>query len=194
MSKERDINSQTLHRLRQGDENAFEAIFRKYNAKIYHFVENMLYDKTLAEDITQNVFLSVWEHREDIIPEKNFPSYLYAIAKNQVFRETEKIILSSRYEEYILRTHPGEVDFSTQETIDANMLEKTILQLIDQLPEARKRIFLLHFKEELSNREIAEKLSISVENVETQVGRSLAHIRKYLKLFYLFLAILLYIQ
>jgi RNA polymerase sigma-70 factor (ECF subfamily) len=169
-----------LHRLKQGDENAFEVIFRKYYAKIYHFVLNTLYDKTLAEDITQNVFLSVWEHREDIIPEKNFSTYLYTIAKNQVFRETEKRILSSRYEDYILQTRLNEEDFSTEETIDADMLEETILQLIDQLPEARKRIFLLHFKEQLSNREIAEKLSISVENVEMQVRRSLIHIRKHL--------------
>ncbi|MDR1881338.1 MAG: RNA polymerase sigma-70 factor [Prevotella sp.] len=180
MSKVCDVNIQMLHRLKQGDENAFEVIFRKYYAKIYHFVLNTLYDKTLAEDITQNVFLSVWEHREDIIPEKNFSTYLYTIAKNQVFRETEKRILSSRYEDYILQTRLNEEDFSTEETIDADMLEETILQLIDQLPEARKRIFLLHFKEQLSNREIAEKLSISVENVEMQVRRSLIHIRKHL--------------
>lgn len=194
MSKVCDINIQTLHRLKQGNENAFEIIFRRYHAKIYHFVLNILYDKILAEDITQNVFLSVWEHRKDIIPEKNFSTYLYVIAKNLVFRETEKIMLSSRYKDYVLRTCPDKEDFSTQETIDADMLEETILQLINQLPEARKRIFLLYFKEELSNKEIAEKLSISVENVEMQVRRSLIHIRKYLKLSYPLLTIFLHIQ
>ena len=178
MAKVRDIDIQALHLLKQGDEKAFESIFRKYHAKIYHFVFNTLFDKMLAEDITQNVFLSVWEHRDNIIPEKDFAAYLYKIAKNMVFRETEKMFLFSRYENHVRQIHPGEEDFSTQETIDADMLEETILLLIDQLPEARKRIFLLHFKEELSNREIAEKLSISVENVEMQVRRSLDYIRK----------------
>jgi RNA polymerase sigma-70 factor (ECF subfamily) len=181
-----------LYRLKQGDESAFEVIFRRYYAKIYHFVLNTLFDKTLAEDITQNVFLSVWEHRENIIPEKNFSTYLYTIVKNRVFRETEKILLASRYKDYILQVR-SEEDFSTVETIDADMLEETILQLIDQLPEVRRRIFLLHFKEELSNREIAEKLSISVENVETQVRRSLLHIRKRLNLSCLLLTMLLHI-
>lgn len=192
MSKTCDINIQMLYRLKQGDESAFEVIFRRYYAKIYHFVLNTLFDKTLAEDITQNVFLSVWEHRENIIPEKNFSTYLYTIVKNRVFRETEKILLASRYKDYILQVR-SEEDFSTVETIDADMLEETILQLIDQLPEVRRRIFLLHFKEELSNREIAEKLSISVENVETQVRRSLLHIRKRLNLSCLLLTMLLHI-
>jgi RNA polymerase sigma-70 factor (ECF subfamily) len=186
MSKVCDIDIQTLHLMKQGNENAFEVIFRKYHAKIYHFVWNTLYDKTWAEDITQNVFLSVWNHREEIVPEKNFLSYIYTIAKNMVFRETEKMILSSRYEGYV-RQHASEADFSTLETIDADMLEETILQLIDQLPEARKRIFLLRFKEELSNKEIAKKLSVSVENIETQVRRSLDYIRERLKVAYIFL-------
>lgn len=177
------IDNQMLFRLKQGDENAFEAIFQKYYAKIYHFALNALYDKTIAEDITQNVFLLVWEHREGIIPEKNFSSYLYTIARNLVYRETEKMILSSRYEDHILRTSL-EADLSTLENIDSEMLKETILHIIDQLPEARKRIFLLHFIEELSNKEIAEKLSISVDNVETQIGRSLTYIRKHLRQFY----------
>ncbi|MDR0572913.1 MAG: RNA polymerase sigma-70 factor [Tannerella sp.] len=175
------IDITTLRLLKRGDEKAFEAIFRKCYAKIYHFVLNTLFDTMMAEDITQNVFLSIWEHREDIIPEKDFSAYLYRIAKNLVFRETEKIALSFRYENHFRQMHPDEEDFSTQETIDAHILEEIIYQLIDRLPEARKRIFLMHFKEELSNKEIAEKLSISVKNVEIQVSRSLNYIRKHLK-------------
>jgi RNA polymerase sigma-70 factor (ECF subfamily) len=188
------MNIQTLHLLKQGSEKAFEAVFRKYHAKIYSFVLNTLFDKLLAEDITQNVFLSIWEHREDIIPEKDFSAYLYTIAKNMVFRETEKMLLSFRYESHFRQIYPGEEDFSTLETIDARMLEDTIFQLIDRLPEARKRIFLLHFKEQLNNREIAEKLSVSVENVEVQLNRSLNYIRKRLNASYVFLAMLLQIQ
>jgi len=112
---------------------------------------------------------------------KNFQSYLFTIAKNAVYRETEKRILAYRYEEYIKKERPTDADFSTEETIDADLLEETILRLIDKLPEARRKIFLLHFVEKLSNREIAEKLSISEENVEMQVRRSRDYLRKYLK-------------
>jgi len=170
-----------LHRLTAGDIGAFNAVFRKFNGKVYHFVLATLFDKTLAEDITQNVFLSVWEHRQDILPEKNFPAYLFTIAKNLVYRETEKRVLASGYEEHIKKRHPGEVDFSTEETIDANLLEETILRLINKLPEARRKIFMLHFTEDLSNKEIAKQLSISEKNVEMQIRRSRDYLRKHLK-------------
>ncbi|GAB6119164.1 RNA polymerase sigma factor [Dysgonomonas termitidis] len=175
------MDIKVLYALKQGNEEAFEAIFRKYNAKIYHFVSDTLYDKTLAEDITQNVFLSVWEHREDIVPEKNFSAYLYAIAKNMVFRETEKMVLSYRYESHILQMRRNEEDLSTEEAIHADSLGETIFRLIDNLPEVRKKIFLLHFTEDMSNKEIAARLSISEENVAQQIRRSLDYIRKHLK-------------
>jgi len=175
------IDSKMLHRLKTGDVGAFERIFQIYKGKIYHFALATLYDKILAEDITQNVFLSVWEHRQNIDPEKNFQAYLYTIAKNLVYRETEKRILASNYEEHIKNDHFNEEDFSTEENIEANLLEETILRLVEKLPEARRKIFLLHFREDLSNKEIAKQLSISEENVEMQVRRSRDYLRKHLK-------------
>ena len=181
MKNPHSIDPEMLHRLKTGDVGAFEHIFQMYGGKVFHFALATLYDKNLAEDITQNVFLSVWEHRKNIVPEKNFQAYLYTIAKNLVYRETEKRILASNYEERLKKAAPNEEDFSTEENIDANLLEETILQLVDKLPEARRKIFLLHFKEDLSNKEIAKQLSISEENVEMQVRRSRDYLRKHLK-------------
>ena len=186
------IDSETLHRLKSGDVDAFEDIFRKYNGKVYHFALATLYDKSLAEDITQNVFISIWEHRRDITSEKNFQAYLYTIAKNMVYRETEKMILAFRYQDYVTQLLLDEKDFSTEETIDAHSLEEVILRLIDKLPEARRKIFLLHFTEDLSNKEIAKRLSISEKNVEMQVRRSLNYLQRHLKE-YIALAALIYL-
>ena len=187
------IDSETLHRLKSGEVDALEHIFRKYNGKVYHFVLATLFDKSLAEDITQNVFLAIWEHRQEIIPEKNFQAYLFTIAKNLVYRETEKKIVAFRYKEYIKQVHPNEEDFSTEETVDAHSLEEMIFRLVEKLPEARRKIFLLHFTDDLSNKEIAKRLSISEENVEMQVKRSLDYLRRYLKKYVAF-AVLLYLQ
>jgi RNA polymerase sigma-70 factor (ECF subfamily) len=181
-----------LESLKHGDTKAFEAIYTVYKAKIYNFVLDVLYDKSMAKDITQNVFLSVWEHREEILPAGNFQSYLFTIAKNLVYRQTEKMLLAVRYKDYI-RTHNSEGDNSLEEKIDADSLEKLIFQLIEQLPEARRRIFLMRFKEELNNKEIAASLSLSEANVEKQVSRSLAYIRKRLKAYIAMIA-LFYMQ
>ncbi|MDR2087064.1 MAG: RNA polymerase sigma-70 factor [Dysgonamonadaceae bacterium] len=180
MSNSETSDVKILNALRLGNKDAFEVIFRKYNARIYNFALATLYEKNLAEDITQNVFLSVWEHRKNIIPEKNFSAYLFTVAKNLIYRETEKMLLTFKYESHF-KSQFNELDYSSEEKIDADSLTGLILQLIEKLPEARKKVFLLHFNENLKNREIATKLSISEENVETQLKRSLDFIRKQLK-------------
>jgi RNA polymerase sigma-70 factor (ECF subfamily) len=192
MSNSSNSDVEILNALKLGNKDAFELIFKEYHAKIYNFVWATLYDKSLAEDITQNVFLSVWEHKKDIIPGKNFSSWLFTIAKNLIYRETERTMLVFRYENH-LKNHFNEEDYSAEEEIDAGSLEELIMQLIEKLPEARKKVFLLHFRENLKNTEIAAKLSISEENVEMQLKRSFSYIRKHLAN-YLSLMALLYVQ
>ncbi|MDR0700653.1 MAG: RNA polymerase sigma-70 factor [Tannerella sp.] len=179
MSNSSNSDVEILNALKLGNKDAFELIFKKYHAKIYNFAWASLYDKSLVEDITQSVFLSVWEHKKDIIPGKNFSSWLFTIAKNLIYRETEKMMLTVKYENH-LKSHFNEEDYSSEEKIDADSLEELIMQLIEKLPEARKKVFLLHFKENLKNTEIAAKLSISEENVEMQLKRSFNYIRKHL--------------
>lgn len=90
------IDTHTLSLLQKGDEKAFDAIFWKYNSRVFHFIHSLLYDKTLAEDLTQNVFLKIWERHQDIKPEEGFEAYLFTIARNMVYKETEKRLLSER--------------------------------------------------------------------------------------------------
>ncbi|SFU66875.1 RNA polymerase sigma-70 factor, ECF subfamily [Porphyromonadaceae bacterium KHP3R9] len=71
------INSRTLQLLREGDERAFEQIFNFYYNRIYSFALNTLFDKTFAEDITQTVFITLWEKRETIEPEIDIAPLLY---------------------------------------------------------------------------------------------------------------------
>lgn len=169
-----------LYRLTKGDSNAFEAIFWKYNARVYNFIMSTLYDKTLAQDLTQNVFLSIWEHRATIDPSKSFSAYIYTIAQNLVYRQTEKMLLASRYEEYVQKFQ-SVTEISAEETLDYQFLEKLIAELIEQLPPSRREIFLLSRRQGLSNKEIAQKLSISEKTVETQITRSIHFLKKHLK-------------
>ncbi len=175
-----NIDILTLTSLKQGSTKAFETIFKKCNAKVYNFVLSTLYDKNLAEDVTQAIFLSIWEHRENIDPQKNFESYLFKTARNMVYRQTEKMLLAYRYEEHI-KMNISEEDFSPEENLEASSLEELIMELINKLPEARRKIFLLSLKGELSNKEIAEQLFISEKTVETQIRRSLEFVRGKLK-------------
>lgn len=170
------VDKDIIVNLKNGDEGAFEVLFWKYNTYIYHFVYSLLYDKSLAEDLTQNVFLKIWEKHEHIDPEQSFDSYLFTIARNLVYKETENRLLSESLTEHIER-RLLDTDTLTEERIDAESLREYIDSLIEELPPARREIFCLSRKEHLSYKEIAICLSISEKTVETQVNRSLHYLR-----------------
>lgn len=184
------VDNNIIVNLKNGDEKAFEALFWRYNTHIYHFVYSLLYDKSLAEDLTQNVFLKIWEKHESIDPEQSFDSYLFTIARHLVYKETENRLLSESLTEN-LRKRLSETDSITEETIDAESLREYIDSLVEELPPARREIFRLSRKEHLSYKEIALRLSISEKTVDTQINRALNYLRERLSSDNLLAALLL---
>lgn len=169
-----------IKQLKQGDSRAFETLFLRYNAKVYNFVAATLYDKRMAEDITQNVFLAVWEHRETIDLEKSFSAYLFTIARNMVFRQTEKMLNAYHYAEKV-KERSSDLDRTMEEELDSHFLEESIDKLIAKLPEARRQIFHMSRNEGLSNKEIAARLAISEKTVENQITRSIHFLKEHLR-------------
>ena len=169
-----------LQQIKEGNKRAFEIIYLKYSAKLYNFVTSILHDKTIAEDITQTCFLKIWEKRANIDIEKSFSSYLFTIARNDVYKEAERLVQASKYFEHI-QTSTNEFDEDTINKINALFLESYIDKLIEKLPPARREIFILNRKHHLTNKEIAEKLNLSEKSVEVQIYRSLRFLKEHLK-------------
>lgn len=188
-----EVDKKILERLNKGDESAFESLFWQYNSHIYNFVLSILYDKSLAEDITQTVFLKIWETHERIDPEQGINAYLFTIARHLVYKETEKKLIFEQASDVISSSSVDD-DSALEKQMEANSLRDYILQLIEELPPARKMIFSLSRFEHLSNKEIATRLSISEKTVETQIYRSLQFLREklssdvFLACFLIFLA------
>lgn len=179
------INSRILHLLCEGDEKAFEQIYHFYYIQIYTFVLNTLFEKTFAEDITQTVFITLWEKRETIDPEKDIAPLLFTIAKNHVYRQTEQLLRKNKYEQ--IQQEDKQEWINPEDVVNNLMLEKILSVLIEKIPTKRRRIFLLSRKENLSNKDIASRLHISEKTVETQIIRSLLFLKEHLKKYLLFL-------
>lgn len=173
------IDSRILRLLRDGDEKSFEYIFHYYYNQIYTFVLRTLFDKTFAEDITQSVFISLWEKRKIIDPEAGVAPLLYTIARNHIYRQTEQLLLKHKYEQYQQENMQENSDIEAD--VNNRFLENILSELIEKLPPNRRRIFLLSRKENLSNKEIASRLHISEKTVETQIRRSLIFLREKMK-------------
>lgn len=171
------IDADVLNRLKQGDEAAFESVYRKYSPWVFNFIHTLLYDKLLAEDLTQTVFLKIWEKRKTIDPELGLDAYLFAIARNLAYKETENR-LHVIYQSETKDSLEGDTDSLMEEKIDANSLRSYIDDLIEQLPPSRKQIFQMSRHAHLSNKEIGAQLSISEKTVENQITRALHFLRQ----------------
>lgn len=171
------VSKDILMRLKNGDKTAFESVYWTYNSYIFNFISSLLYDKSLAEDLTQNVFLKIWEKHETIDPAQAFDAYLFTIARNLVYKDSESRLLFETAT-VVLNRQSFESDTLMEEKIEAESLREYIDSLIEQLPPARKNIFQLSRQKHLSNKEIAEKLSLSEKTVETQLYRALQFLKQ----------------
>lgn len=170
-------DKEVLVRLKSGDETAFEYLYWNYNSYVYNFIHSLIYDSSLTEDLTQNVFLKIWEKRESIDPEQGLSNYLFTIARHYAYKETEKrmkLVFSPTVSNNTLDTP----DTRTEEKIDTASLQEYIDTLIEELPASRKEIFKLSRQQHLTNKEIALRLSISEKTVENQITNTLRFLKE----------------
>jgi RNA polymerase sigma-70 factor (family 1) len=172
-----NIDNDVLQKLKNHDEEAFELIYWKYSGLLYNFVFSLLHNKEIAEDITQETFFKIWEKAKDLDADGNFESYIYTITRNMIYKNIEKRILNQKILENIAHS-PVTQDTQTSDFVESNSLNECVRKLIDKLPPARRKIYLLSREEHLSNKSIAEQLNISERTVETQIHRSLLFIKE----------------
>lgn len=179
-----------LSRLIEGDPSAFQELYNAYSSPIYYFVYTSLFDKSLAEDITQSCFVKVWERRAELDASKKFSSYLYTIAKNLVYRETERQVQDAKYLASL-----NDTKMDTSPTVEDDMhlqfMQKMIRDLIKDLPPVRKDIFIMSRVKGYSCKDIATELSVSERTVETQIYRTLLYLKRKLKYFLVLLVAIL---
>ena len=164
-----------VKRLKCGDKDAFRLLYERYYPLFISFAQSMLKDETMAEDLIQNVFMKIWVGRTNLHEEKNFRNYLLVSIRNEVyqyFRYAFRIDGDAQYPDIIDGSMNVEVSMSAKE------LERNITGIIARMPQRRREIFNMSRYEKLSNKEIAQRLGLSVRTVEKHIGNALADIRK----------------
>ena len=138
MQKEND--TLLVAKLREGNKFAFEALYEKYSAKLYNTIILLVYDKSLAKDITQSSFMAIWEKRSNLDTAKSFPAYLCTIARNMVYKETERMLLHNKFVENKLKTEEAAIEGDTVD-MDISIIEKQIEQLCKAYRKFHERFF-----------------------------------------------------
>lgn len=164
--------------LNNSDKAAFEALYDKYVGMVFNFLQSVLKNEEAAEDHTQWCFMQLWEHRASISSDKNLPAWLYVTARNAAYKEVRRQVTAARYVDH-LSQDAIEAGGDRTSMSDVEVVRREMLEAIDKLPEARRRIFMMKTFEKKSVSQIADSLGISQKTVETQIRRAKYALRKH---------------
>lgn len=160
--------------IQENDIVAFERIYNKYWSKLYLSAYNILRDRQVSEDITQEVLVNLWMKRANL-QLTSLNAYLYTAVRYQVFNVIRsgkvRADLFNRLEE-LFSKNGGEEILSEKE------INRLLEQGIAELPEKCRQIFIMSRRDHLSTKEIAERLEISPKTVENQLTIALNRLRK----------------
>ena len=166
-----------IHRLRNGNVFAFNEIYTRYTKKIYSISLSFLKDKEYAENVVQDVFLTIWRKRADLKDRYDFDAYLFNITYNTIRKYFRKFSRERKYTEEYVKTISTDDD-STSEEIEYKNLQELAETAISRLPDRQKTVYHLKMVEELTIVEISTKLGISRRTVENHLHRARTYLKK----------------
>ncbi len=167
--------SDLLAGLRNGEEPAFDAIFRAHYAGLVRFAESILGDRGAAEEICQDVLLELWRRRESIRVETSLQSYLFRAARNRALNAVRHDNVVRREGAAIAAASPT-VPRADEATYHAEM-DRAVEAAVATLPPRCREIFELSRFHGLTYNEIAVAMGISAKTVEAQMGKALRVLR-----------------
>lgn len=174
--------------LTKKDKVEFSEIYRSYFPRLVRFAQEYVLSGEDAQNIVQDLFLYLWEHRESLDAVSNRNAFLFTLAKNRCIdfyrhkaRTESKNTSLDTIEERELY-----LKMSALQEFDGNMfseedIETILNQAIDHLPEKCRQIFILSRIEGLKHEEIAQQLNISVHTVQNQISTALRKLKVELK-------------
>lgn len=155
----------------------FKSIFDQYYTPIKNFLYYKSGDVDLSEDITQDVFMKLWDKREDV-QQETVKSYLYTIANNMLLNKIrhDKVVLS-----FAEKNKNQQEEQSPEFTLEEKEFKEELERVIGAMPEKQREVFLMNRIEEMTYKDIADSLQLSVKAVEKRMHGALAHIREHIK-------------
>ena len=172
-------------------EAAFEEVFMEHYKGLYSYACIMLKNEADAEEITQNVFVKLWEKRSALVIETSLKAYLYRMVHNDCLNRLKHLSVVRTFQNEKMYSMKNESD-NAEDKLAAEQLNDRLRNALRELPEQCRTIFQMSRFDELKYREIADKLGISVKTVENQMGKALRLLRE--KLVDFLILILLFIH
>jgi len=157
-------------------EYAFEVLYKKHTVKLLSVAVKKVDDYETAQELVQDVFISLFELRDSLNPKISVQAYLYVALKNRILNHYRHQSVQKRYEQYMALQQPA-VTENVVSQLQGKELELQLNEEIKKLPLQCRTVFLLSRKEGLPYKEIATELNISVNTVEQHMRKALRILR-----------------
>ncbi len=174
-----DSEQEKLQKLKDGDEECFRKIYDEYHRRLYGIAFKYLKSKELAEDAVHDVFVKLWNHRKELDEKGSLKGFLFTSVKNHVLN--------------MIRDHKKEVQknqkYATLKPVKKNNTEaditlqnyKRVFEAgLQELPKGKRKIFNMKMEHDVSNKDIAQELDISVNTVKSQYYKASQFIKDHL--------------
>jgi RNA polymerase sigma-70 factor (ECF subfamily) len=159
-----------------GNAILFEKVFKEHFKGLHSYAFTMTRDEQAAEDIVQNMFLKLWEKKDEIQIERSLASYLYRAVYNDCLNHLKHQKVRAAHRAHEARN--AAAGNNSAEQVSYKELERKLELALNVLPEGCRTVFQMSRFEELKYHEIATKLDISVKTVENQMGKALRLLRQ----------------
>ena len=178
-----DHKEQLLIGLKRKELKAFEEIFFRYHGRLVLFARKFTGDLSAAQDLVQDAFLALWEKSETITIHDSPKAYLFQAVRNKALNYNRHLqVKQAVREDLISKIETAEKAFFSDfndpfYSLLEQEMEQKITILIDSMPEKCREVFKMSRQDHLKNKEIADKMGISVKMVEKYISKALLVLR-----------------
>ena len=164
----------------------FHWLYKNFYVPLCTYAFRITTNKEIAEEIVQDTFLKIWEHKESLVSVDSLPGYLYRAVRNNCLNHLKHLAIVHKYEDFYSQMLASAEDYVTvtqengQSLLISKEFEEQVYEAIDKLPEQCRQIFKLSRFEGLKNNEIAEKKGVTINTVQKQISIALEKLREML--------------
>jgi|GEM_PF-3486756 len=176
------IAQEVVEGLSRGDQEAFRTAYLHSYDKLMKFLTILLHREEDAEEVVQDIFLSILEHPQRINPKMNFKGYLFTIARTKAFDLIARRKLDEKYYSH-RQAQPADYDLPPDETVMSNELSLIITAYIENMPPQRRRVFEMNRIEGKTVSEIADTLKLKPQTIRNYLNAADDNLERLISLF-----------
>ncbi|HEX2921287.1 MAG TPA: RNA polymerase sigma-70 factor [Bacteroidales bacterium] len=170
-------DKERIRRIRGGDVKEFESLFRSSYPSLVRYAKVLVKDHDTAEEIVQDLFVRLWQNKNDLLIDSSLTGYLFRSVHNRCLHHINHLKVVEKYNEEMSQKQPESPE-SPADILNYAELQGKIARILEKLPERCGQIFFMNRFEGLKYAEIAQKLSVSIKTVEANMGKALKEFRK----------------